>query len=256
MNNTFLLPVLLAVMAFVNMSFGFAAESKWGTLNGQVILDGDVPKLPPLVTATPGLVNQDVPDERLVVDTETKGIANIIVYLQSRPASVHPDLEQNRDVEKKEKTCDEVVVDRKNGRYIPHAMIVRTCQEIRLLNDDGVTHNFVILSKRNNQNFIVKPNDRKGIVLQPMTISEQTPNMVTSGIHVWMSAYMLVVDHPYAAVTDNEGRFEIRNLPVGKHEFRVWHEARGYLEKRYAITIKEGVNPQEPLKFTAKQILK
>ena len=256
-NNPRSFTVLLAVMTFVNMSSSFAAEPKWGTLEGQIILDGGDPRLPSQVVPVPGLPKRQVLDERLVVDSATKGIANIIIYLPSRPDSVHPEFEQDRNTDRKEKADDEVVLDRNDGRYVPHAMIVRTYQKIRLLNGDNETHNVVTLPIRNSQqNVIVKPNDRVGVVLKPMTISERTPTMVTSGVHVWMSAYVLVVDHPYAAVTDKDGRFEIRNLPVGKHEFRVWHEARGYLEKRYAITIKEGVNPQEPLKFTAKQILK
>ena len=75
-------------------------------------------------------------------------------------------------------------------------------------------------------------------------------------IHVWMGAYILIVDHPYAAVTGKDGRFEIRNLPVGNHEFRIWHEAVGYLEKKYVVTIKEGENPQKPMKIKPEQILK
>jgi hypothetical protein len=232
-NNPLSFTAVLAVMTFVNMSSCFAAEPQWGTFKGQFVFDGVVPKLPPLVRAVPGLVNQDVPDETLVVDRTTKGIANIIIYLPSRPVSVHPDLEKNGNVDGNEKTDDEVVFDRKDGRFVPHATIVRTSQKIRLLNDDAVAHNFVTFPIRNAiKNILVKPNDREGIVLQPMTISERTPTMVKSGIHVWMSAYMLVVDHPYAAVTGKDGRFEIRNLPVGTHEFRVWHEARGYLEKK------------------------
>ena len=244
-------------MTFVNMFSGFAAEPQWGTLKGQIILDGDDLRLPPQVVAVPVLPKRQVLDERLVVDTVTKGIANIFIYLPSRPVSVHPDLDPNRNVDGKEKDDDEVVLDRNNGRYVPHAMIVRTHQKIRLLNGDNRTHNVVTLPIRNsNQNVIVKPNDRVGVVLQPMTIAERTPTIVTSGVHVWMSAYVLVVDHPYAAVTDKVGRFEIRKLPVGKHDFRIWHEAVGWLEKKYVVTIEEGMNTREPLKFTAKQILK
>jgi hypothetical protein len=55
-------------MTFVNVSSGLTAEPKWGTLQGQVILEGVVPKLPLLVPVVPGLVNQDVPDEMLVVN--------------------------------------------------------------------------------------------------------------------------------------------------------------------------------------------
>jgi len=70
-----------------------------------------------------------------------------------------------------------------------------------------------------------------------------------------MSAYVLVLDHPYAAITDEKGHFEIPDLPVGDHEFRVWQESAGWLDKHYAVTIHEGMNYLEPMKFTERQIL-
>ena len=250
--------VLLSVMTFAGMPSVLAMETKWGTVKGQFLFDCVVPTLPPLVKAVPGVVNQDVPDEKLVVDADTKGIASIIIYLPRRPDLVHPDFEQRRDAVQNEASDDEVSIDVKNHRFVPHAMIVRTSQKIRLLNDDFTTHNFAIAPIRNAPPniILVKPNDRKGVVLQPMTFPKKIPIKVTSMIHVWMGAYILIVDHPYAAVTGKDGRFEIRNLPVGNHEFRIWHEAVGYLEKKYVVTIKEGENPQKPMKIKPEQILK
>ena len=56
-------------------------------------------------------------------------------------------------------------------------------------------------------------------------------------------AYWLVLDHPYAAATDAKGNFTIKNLPVGDHEFRVWHERAGYLDRKYKVTVAAGDNP-------------
>jgi hypothetical protein len=44
-----------------------------------------------------------------------------------------------------------------------------------------------------------------------------------------MRGWLLIVDHPYAAVTDEDGRFEIPQLPAGEHRFRLWHERPGGL---------------------------
>ena len=42
--------------------------------------------------------------------------------------------------------------------------------------------------------------------------------------HPWMTAHMLVTNHGFAAVTDAEGRFVIRGVPVGTYPIKMWHE--------------------------------
>ena len=44
-----------------------------------------------------------------------------------------------------------------------------------------------------------------------------------------MLAYWLVLDHPYFAVTDENGNFEIKNAPAGTQKVVVWQEAAGYV---------------------------
>ncbi len=41
--------------------------------------------------------------------------------------------------------------------------------------------------------------------------------------------YVVVRNDPYFAITTADGRFEIKNLPAGEWEFRLWHERTGYL---------------------------
>jgi hypothetical protein len=62
------------------------------------------------------------------------------------------------------------------------------------------------------------------------TISKAAPlpTPVKCGIHPFMQGYLLVQDHPYMAVSAEDGTFEIKNVPAGTHEFQFWHET-GYL---------------------------
>jgi hypothetical protein len=46
-----------------------------------------------------------------------------------------------------------------------------------------------------------------------------------------MRGYMLIQDHPYMAVSDKDGKFEIKNLPVGEWTFIVWQEGVGFLPR-------------------------
>ena len=246
--------VSIAIAGTAFCSSAFAAE--WGTLKGQVVLNGEIPKIDPLVAKGNAAARdaavcaaQEVPDEKLVVDAETKGIKNVVIYLLKKPAMVHPSLEKSE--------VPRVTFDQKGCRFLPHVLLVRTDQEVQVLSGDAVAHNTHTSPLKNrNDNFIVSPNDRIGVTLKPLALAEKLPSKVVCDIHSWMLAYWLILDHPYAAVTDANGNFEIPNLPVGTHEFIVWQESSGYLEKKYTVTIEAGDNVEKPMTFTAAQILK
>ena len=46
-------------------------------------------------------------------------------------------------------------------------------------------------------------------------------------VHEWMHAWIYVSSHPYAAVTKEDGTFEITDVPPGEYNARVWHESLG-----------------------------
>jgi hypothetical protein len=256
MPKLFSMTIACAAFALLGIGLSQSASAQWGTLKGQVLLDGEIPTIKPLVAKGDGTARdaavcaaQAVPDEKLVVDPETKGIANVVIYLPKKPEKVFPGLEKSANAT--------VSFDQKGCRFVPHVMIVRTDQQVVVLSDDAVAHNtHTTFIKNRNDNFLVSPKERTGITLKPLTIVEKVPQKVVCDIHNWMKAYWVIVDHPYAAVTNEKGEFVIPELPVGKHEFIVWQEESGYLDKKYTVTIKEGTNTEKPLKFTAKQILK
>ncbi len=68
-----------------------------------------------------------------------------------------------------------------------------------------------------------------------------------------MKAHQLPLEHPFAAVTDDDGKFEIKGLPPGKYEFTIWHEAPGYLTAKHAVEIKADKVTEEKLSYTAAQ---
>jgi hypothetical protein len=45
-----------------------------------------------------------------------------------------------------------------------------------------------------------------------------------NGGHTWMNAEMFVVSHPYYAVTDKNGRYELSGVPPGEYTIIAWHE--------------------------------
>jgi hypothetical protein len=228
-----------AIVAGGWMSSARAAD--YGTIEGQFILDGAVPSLPPEVTKGDPTAKdaavcaaEDVPNELLVVDPTSKGIANIAIYLRKAPANVHPDLKASKE--------KEVKFNQKGCRFEPHMLIVRTDQTVKCVSEDGVAHNLRTSPFSNQaQNFTVPANDQKGTAVA-MSKTENVPVKVQCDIHQFMDAFWVVTDNPYAAVTDKDGKFKIENLPVGTYEFTVWQEDAGYINRKFSVTVKAGDN--------------
>lgn len=235
---------LIAAVLFV----GFAAMASqtmaadgYGDLTGRIVFDGDIPKLLPKIKIDsppaklpPCCALKDTANESLVINPKNKGIQHVFVYLKKVSKSdIHPDLAKSKK--------QEVVFDQKECIFKPHAMVVRTDQQVVVKSDDNVPHNTHTYPVFNQgENFIVAPNDRVGVKMPKFSLKEPLPMQVKCDIHAWMQAYWLVVDHPYATVTDADGNFTIEKLPAGDYEFVVWQERVGYLDKAMAATIKAG----------------
>lgn len=224
-----------------------------GTLVGRVIFEGTRP--------TPGVIYKkgtadkdpsvcsatgDIPKEDLVV-SESKGVANVFVFLDKPPAGF-----------KATPPTEDITFDQKNCRFTTHALFCQMGQTVRLLNDDGVNHNTRTIGVRNgSSNNNITANDRTGVKLVYKQ-AEREPFPVKCDFHSWMSAYHLVLNHPFAAVSDADGNFKIENLPAGNYQFKVWHERgdggkSGLLESKYKVVIKAGENPAIEIKTDAKK---
>lgn len=235
------------------------AEVEWGTVKGRVIVEGEIPKLKPLVEKGAANVKdaaccaaQEIPDEKYVVDPETKGLANVVIYLQRKPAKVHPELVKNGNDKVKEdnanQNMDEVALEQKKCQFVPRIVFLQTGQQIRVFNKDPVGHNVHSNPLKNAPvNMITRPMEKNGVITQRITVAERLPFKIVCDIHPWMTAYCIALDHPYCAVTDETGSFEIEKLPAGTHDLVVWHESAGYIEKKYTVTIDKTMVELEPL---------
>jgi len=219
----------------------------WGTITGKIVVDGAPPQLPVLVTKGDATVKDasvcavnDIPDEKLVVGKKG-GLANCFVYLYKRRGKVdiHPDL--------KKPAQETIQFDNKSCIFVPHVMVVRTDQKVNVINSDGCGHNVHTFPLRNGGiNQLVAANDKKGIEVD-FKKGEPLPMQVTCDIHPWMTAKWFVVEHPYAVVTDKEGKFTIKLVPEGKHKFRIWHEIPGYVKKDGERDIKIDVKANQTI---------
>lgn len=223
-----------------------SAADEWGSIEGQFLLEGDAPELAPLVAKGDPAAKDaavcaanGVPDDSLTVNPENHGIANICLYIRKAPKKIHPDLKASAE--------SQVVFDQVGCRFAPHLLLVRTDQVVLVKSGDPINHNTRTAPFANKaENLIIKPNERTGVEIT-MNQSELNypPVKVSCDIHPHMSAYWMVADHPYVAITDADGKFKIENLPVGEHTFRVWHERPGYIncsefKRDLKVTVKPG----------------
>ena len=54
-------------------------------------------------------------------------------------------------------------------------------------------------------------------------------------IHSWMQAYVGVMDNPYFAVSGEDGRYRIGNLPPGTYTVAIWQEKLGTQEQQVMV---------------------
>ena len=215
-------------------------EGEWGSVAGRVEFDGelDQPALKPYLL-----------EERLIIDAETQGIKNVFVYLKSKPDRVHSSFATDQPLKSAELVC-------RDGRFFPRAMIVRVGQPLLLVSEEtgGVAHFksefFSII------NFDVIVQRGKPFEWTPQGFKRQIgPSPIKSGIQHAAIAWCLVMDHPYGAVTRSDGSFRLDNLPVGKHELVVWHEAVGYVSRKVIINIEpDGVGELDPQRITVQDL--
>jgi hypothetical protein len=212
---------------------GTAAEG-YGTVKGQIVYGGDPPA--PQMIFKAGDPNQknpevcakeDMPDESLVVNAGNKGVQWVMVYI-NRPTHVKPELKNaSGDVEFGQEHC----------RFKPHVFAYQEGQNVKVTSDDPIAHNTNVQpfkGQQFNPTIPAAPEGGKTVVDGPELPAQPRPISVQCNIHGWMKAYWFVFDHPYFAVTDENGNFEIKDVPAGEQKLVVWQEKIGYGEGKAA----------------------
>lgn len=133
-----------------------------------------------------------------------------------------------------------VEVDQEGCMYHPHVMGVRTHQEVAFLNSDDVLHN-VRADAELNQSFNISMPNKDSRMTKSFGKAEVAVH-VKCNLHPWMGAYIGVFDHPYFAVTDETGAFELTSLPPGTYELTVWHETLGTTQQTVTVSERDEVH--------------
>jgi hypothetical protein len=204
-------------------------SGEWGTVKGQIVWDGGaIPEPKPLN------VNKDQPhclgkgpilSEEWVINKENKGVRWTFVWLAPEPKSgkklsIHPSL---KDIKVKE-----VELDQPCCAFVPHCLGMREGQVLVAKNPAPVTH-----AVRWTGNPATNPGGNQSLPAGqsfkiPGLKADKLPLTIECNIHPWMKARVGVFDHPYFAVTDENGNFEIKLAPAGDWRLKVYHDAIGW----------------------------
>lgn len=210
--------------------------SDGGTISGTVKWTGTVPRqLDFPVTKDPQICDPDgkksVSLERLIVGPEG-GVANTIVYLKNISAGKPMELpEQRRHL------------DQRHCRYVPHILLVPANAALQMQSSDATLHTI-------HMDGAASFNLPFPFANQITSRTMSTPGLVNlrcNGGHVWMNAEMMVVPHPYYAVTDESGRYEFTNVPAGTYQIVAWHEGWGLAGKEQAYDVLTERTVQRPI---------
>jgi plastocyanin len=148
--------------------------------------------------------------------------ANVLVYIAKAP-DVHVDVSAAR-----------FIMDQRDLTFVPHVLPVLVGSKVQFPNNDKVAHNVFSLSRTKPFNLgSYGPGVSKTVLFDKAGVVE-----LRCDVHAEMSAYILVMENPYWALTDEEGRFKIpdqdylaqhgikgiKDLPSGTYVVKTWNE--------------------------------
>ena len=234
---------LLASLAILGGGRSASAQGPFGTIKGRLVYGGakapepkvlyqknDPTAKDPQVCATEPIIDRDV-----TVDPKTKGIMNGYAYLL-KPSGSNPAAEQA--LLAKEAAVE---IDQKNCRFLPFSTALHQKQKLVFKSSDPVNHN-VRYSAFTNTSFnqILPPSGETTVQL----VAESRALPLACDIHPWMKGYIMVFDHPFFDVTEEDGSFEIQGVPAGEQKLIVWWGPAGYVSEGarqgMAVTVKAG----------------
>src|ERR1700685_4704397 len=199
----------------VGQSNGYSVVSvaNGGTIKGTVKWSGPEAHLTSFpITKDPQICDPDSHKtrdlERLVIGPQG-GVANTVVFIRSISKGKAFDLPPERRS-----------LDQRLCRYEPHILLVPERSALQMKSSDATLHT-IHMDGAATYNL--------PFPFQNQTVSRDmnTPGLVNlkcNGGHVWMNAEMFVAPHPYYAVTDESGAFELTDVPPGEYALVAWHE--------------------------------
>lgn len=213
------------------------------TLFGLITVKGTRPKLKKIdMAADPvcGEINHKREQEWLLTNDDK--LMNAFVYVTGDPVKAH----------RFELPASDVALQRVNCQFSPRVFGLRVGQNLVIWNRDPTHHNVHPVPKLNVEwNFTQAPQSPPVV---KTFAREEALILIKCNQHPWERAFVGVMDHPFFAVSNELGSYEISGLPAGSYKFVAFHEA--FEEQQMEITLVAGENRRIDFTFDLDQGLK
>ncbi len=242
---------LLSLAALLAGAFALAAGltvtqaqppgGEWVTVKGQVLLKNPPQKKAVAVTTdkahceSKGVLSY----EDVIVDPKSHGLKNVVVWLR-------PDSTDRKAQFPKDKINPQLakaapknhLIDQPTCQFVPRVVAARVGDTLEFRNGAPVNHNINYSSDAEPFNVNLPPGGSKKT--KPLEY-QSSPIVFKCDIHPWMQGRVRVFDHPYFAVTDADGKFELQGVPAGKWRIVYWHENGFHKGREGAIGFQEDI---------------
>ena len=223
----------LFIAAAALVSLGMSATA--GDLTGTITFKGTAPaekSFEDAMQADPNCtalyVAGKFPTTHLYVVGANGGLGDVVVTVKGAPAAAGA-------------KAAPVVLDQKGCIYTPSILAVQVGQKVIVRNSDPCVHNVHTVPKENEmKNMVQAP----GAADLEFVFDKPEPFLkFQCDVHPWMFAWVSVVDSPYFALSDKDGKFTIKNVPPGKYTVEFAHRKLG--KKTVEVEIKDGGATQD-----------
>lgn len=212
---------LLLLLARSVAAYTGGPVSAGGSIAGVVKAPGAKPFGPVKVTKDVAVCKASHQPETFVLGNDG-ALANAVVYLK--------DIATGKPLDKAAKAS----LDNKGCTYVPHVAVIPVGSTLTIHSSDNVLHNVHALLGSDTLFNVALPLPGMQI---PQTMKKSgIVNVKCDAGHTWMAATIYVVEHPYYAVTDAAGKFDLKDVPPGTYTLVAWHESLGTQEQKVTVT--------------------
>lgn len=216
---------LTAALALVVSTSSSAAEYResgvtdGGSVSGRIYFEGETP---PAETVRPDrdadACGIRIPTEEFVVG-DSKGLANVVVQIEGISTGKPFD-------------AVEAEIQQLECRYQPRVAVIRPGQSLGIVNQDPILHNVHAYSGDSTLFNLAQPFQGQ---VTTQTVTEEGIVRVKCDVHGWMEAWVVVLDNPYFAISNQAGNFTIDDVPPGQYSITMWHEVLGTSSKPVSV---------------------